>query len=73
MMLHYVKLESEEIARHNEMLAEWIPRIVYAGIAAWIAYGILSAGAPMCQRIFDILSQDTCPNKALLDFFAFGV
>jgi len=55
------------------MLAEWIPRIVYAGIAAWIAYGILSAGAPMCQRIFDILSQDTCPNKALLDFFAFGV
>jgi len=47
MMLHYAKLESEEIARHNEMLAEWIPRIVYAGIAAWIAYGILSAGVPM--------------------------
>ncbi len=47
MMLHYAKLESEEIARHNEMLAEWIPRIVYAGIAAWIAYGILSAGPPM--------------------------
>jgi len=47
MMLHYAKLESEEIAMHNEMLAEWIPRIVYAGIAIWIAYGILSAGAPM--------------------------
>jgi len=45
MMLHYVKLESEEIARHNERLTVWIPRIVYAFIAAWIIYGILNIGS----------------------------
>jgi len=45
-MLHYVKLESEDIARHDEMLAIWIPRIIYAGIIAWMAYGILNAWAP---------------------------
>ncbi|MDM8560256.1 type II secretion system F family protein [Candidatus Parabeggiatoa sp. HSG14] len=44
MMLHYVKIESETITLHNEMLAAWIPRIVYAVIAVWIAYGILSTG-----------------------------
>ncbi len=47
MMLHYTKLESENIAMHNKMLAEWIPRIVYALIVAWIAYGIFSSGAFM--------------------------
>jgi len=47
MMLHYVKFESEEISLHNEALADWIPRLVYALIVVWIAYGILSAGALM--------------------------
>lgn len=49
MMLHFVKLESETLAMHNKMLAAWIPRIVYAGVVAWIAYGILSAGSLMSQ------------------------
>ncbi len=47
MMLHYVKFESEAISLHNEQLAAWIPRLVYALIVVWIAYGILSAGALM--------------------------
>ncbi len=47
MMLHYVKFESEAISLHNEQLAAWIPRLVYALIVVWIAYGILSTGALM--------------------------
>jgi general secretion pathway protein F len=47
MMLHYVKLESEAISMHNDTLAAWIPRIVYALIVVWIAYGILSGGPLM--------------------------
>jgi general secretion pathway protein F len=47
MMLHYVKLESEEISRFDKMLADWIPRMVYVVIAAWIVYGIFSSGAFM--------------------------
>jgi len=47
MMLHYVKLESDAISRHNDALAAWIPRVVYALIVIWIVYGILSAGSLM--------------------------
>ncbi len=47
MMLHYAKLESEDITRYNQKLAVWIPRMVYALIMVWIAYGILSSGAFM--------------------------
>ena len=45
MMLHYVKIESEEITRHHEKLAAWIPRGIYALIAAGMIYSIFSAGA----------------------------
>ncbi len=47
MMLHYAKLESEDIEMHDKELATWIPRIVYAGVVAWMAYGILSSVNPM--------------------------
>lgn len=47
MILHYAKLESEDIAMHNKTLVEWIPRIIYACIAIWMIYGILSTGLPM--------------------------
>jgi general secretion pathway protein F len=54
MMLHYVKIESEEIAIHNEILVAWIPRILYAFMAIWIAYGILNAN-PFMTTIPDDL------------------
>lgn len=49
MMLHYAKLESEDIALHNDMLAEWVPRVVYTTICIWMVFGILSSGPPMSQ------------------------
>ncbi len=49
MMLHYAKLESEDIALHHKMLADWIPRVVYSIICIWMIYGILSAGPPMSK------------------------
>jgi general secretion pathway protein F len=46
-LFHYVKLESEAIALHDDMLAAWFPRIIYGGVVAMIAYGILSTGSLM--------------------------
>jgi hypothetical protein len=40
-------LESEAIALHDDMLAAWLPRIIYGGIVAMIAYSILSTGSLM--------------------------
>ena len=48
MLLHYVKFESEAITMHNDMLAAWIPRLVYASVAAMMIYSlILSVGSLM--------------------------
>ena len=44
MLRHYVKLESEAIALHDEMLAAWLPRIIYGSVIAMMAYSILSIG-----------------------------
>ena len=44
---HYVKLESEAIALHDDMLATWLPRIIYGGVVAMIAYSLLSTGSLM--------------------------
>lgn len=43
MMLHYVKLESEAIAIHNDMLAAWLPRLAYALVVVWIVYGLFTS------------------------------
>jgi len=53
MLLHYAKLESEDIALHDKMLASWIPRIVYAFVVMWIVYGIFS-GIPIASIPDDI-------------------
>ncbi len=53
-LLHYAKLESEDIALHDKMLASWIPRIVYAFVVMWIVYGIFSSGVPMSSIPDDI-------------------
>ncbi len=54
MLLHYAKLESEDIALHDKMLATWIPRIIYAFIIIWIISGIFSSGIPMSSIPKDI-------------------
>lgn len=46
-LLHYVKLETEAIALHDEMLVAWLPRIIYGGVIAMIAYSLLSTGSLM--------------------------
>jgi len=47
MMLHYVRLESENIRLHDDNQAAWTPRLIYLAIMIWVAYGILSAGLLM--------------------------
>ena len=54
MLLHYAKLEAEDIALHDKMLITWIPRIVYAFIVMWIIYGIFNNGIPMSSIPEDI-------------------
>lgn len=43
-ILHIAKLEAETIQLHNEMLAEWLPRLAYVAVAVWMAYSILNQG-----------------------------
>ncbi|MGR8933059.1 MAG: type II secretion system F family protein [Gammaproteobacteria bacterium] len=49
---HFTRLEAETIALQDEALAEWLPRLVYALIAAWIAHSIL------VSRIATVLPSD---------------
>lgn len=44
-LLHYVRDEADAIALQDEALAEWLPRLVYGGIAGWMAYSALTSGA----------------------------
>ena len=42
-LLHFSKQEAETISIHDEMFAEWLPRIVYLVIALWMANSILGS------------------------------
>lgn len=42
-VLHFTKIEAEDIGLQDDTLAEWLPRIVYTMIAAWMAYSILGS------------------------------
>ncbi|WP_143735971.1 type II secretion system F family protein [Methyloprofundus sedimenti] len=42
-LLHFARLEAEAISIQEEMLAEWIPRLIYMAIAVWMAYSIIAA------------------------------
>lgn len=42
MLFRYAAMETAAINNFHEQVATWLPRIVYAAIAAWIAYGILT-------------------------------
>ena len=41
MLLRFADGESETVAQRQAMLAEWLPRLVYGAVAAWMAYQIL--------------------------------
>ncbi len=47
MLFRFADMETAAIAHFNKQVADWLPRIVYAIIAAWVAYGILTSGAFM--------------------------
>ena len=45
--MRYTALETAAINNTLEQLAGWVPRILYAMVALWIVYGLLSGGAFM--------------------------
>lgn len=46
-LLRYVSLETAQINQFDDQVAEWVPRIVYTGIAVWMGYTIIRSGAFM--------------------------
>jgi general secretion pathway protein F len=44
MLLRHAAAETEAIASFDEMVAEWLPRLAYAAVAAWVAGGLLAGG-----------------------------
>ena len=42
-LLHFAELEAESINLQEEMLAEWIPRLIYGVITLWIGYSIIAS------------------------------
>lgn len=41
LLLHWSVAESEAVAQSQNLLAEWLPRLFYAGVAGWMAWQIL--------------------------------
>ena len=52
-LLHFAKLEAEAISLQEEMLAQWLPRLIYTLITVWMAYSIIAA----YQAYFSALDQ----------------
>ncbi|CAG7856601.1 hypothetical protein MCAMS1_01151 [biofilm metagenome] len=48
-LMHFSRLEADNLALQDEALAEWLPRLVYSVIAAWLAYSIL--GSTISSRV----------------------
>lgn len=42
MLFRFAAMETEAINGFNREAAAWLPRIIYAAVALWVAYGILS-------------------------------
>lgn len=45
-LLHYARLEEETVSAHEESLARWLPRVVYALVAGWMIASLLGDGLP---------------------------
>lgn len=42
-LMHFTKIEAENISLQDDALAEWLPRIIYSLIAIWMGYSIIGA------------------------------
>lgn len=42
MLLRHVQMETSEIERFWQQVSAWVPRVCYALVALWIAYGLLT-------------------------------
>lgn len=47
MLQRFVDMETVAITRFQQEISAWLPRMVYALLALWMAYGILNSGAFM--------------------------
>lgn len=50
-MLHFSMIESETISLQDDALADWLARLIYGVVAAWIAYSILSNSSAFMPSI----------------------
>jgi general secretion pathway protein F len=44
MLMRYTQQESAFLLQREKLLADWLPKIIYALIAIWVAYGLISDG-----------------------------
>ncbi|MBI1890473.1 MAG: type II secretion system F family protein [Burkholderiales bacterium] len=42
MLFRYAAMETTAINDFDKQMAEWLPRLIYAAVAAWVAYGLLT-------------------------------
>jgi type II secretory pathway component PulF len=48
-IMHFSKIEADNISLQDDALAEWLPRLVYSLIAIWMGYSIL--GSSISSRV----------------------
>lgn len=53
-MFRYSGFETAAINQFDDQVAEWVPRIIYAGIAAWVGYTIIHSHAFMPSSLHDL-------------------
>jgi len=46
-LFRYSDIETESIGLFDDKVSEWLPRLVYTLVAAWVGYGIVQSGAFM--------------------------
>lgn len=44
MLFRHVKAEAEALSAFWNQVSDWLPRIAYAAVACWMAYGLLTGG-----------------------------
>jgi len=49
-LLNYARVETQKLDSLTEQLATWLPRLLYAGVMVWMAYGLLT-GAGFGPRL----------------------
>ncbi|MBV8634423.1 MAG: type II secretion system F family protein [Burkholderiaceae bacterium] len=54
MLFRFADMETAAIAHFDQQLADWLPRIVYAIVAVWMAWGLISGPGIMPQLPSDL-------------------